>query len=181
MCFSVFPYLQMKGRSPEGDPGRSGVRCRLLLHGVILATPVKLSSRSDSGNDESPVFLIAWACSWRKWFADGTGATLLRRKSLLTFQASASPRRPNSSSNLEKSSYCRCCGCGWFNTGERSFHFSAPHSTDRRASPNPAEAGPASPEKVCARHFRQVTAERARFPDQRRGRGRHSWNPKCVC
>lgn len=32
---------------------------------------------------------------------------------------------------MEKSSYCCCYSCGRFNTGERNFHLSTPHSSAR--------------------------------------------------
>lgn len=56
-----------------------------------------------------------------------------------SLSSSAWLRWRHSSSNMEKSSYCCCYSHGRFNTGERNFHLSTPHSsprTEQHTSPN---------------------------------------------
>lgn len=65
------------------------------------------------------------------------------REKLCLVLASASLRWRHNRTNMEKSSYCCCYSHGHFNTGERNFHLSKPHSsphTEQHTSPLQAEA-----------------------------------------
>lgn len=94
---------------------------------------------------------------------------------------------------MEKSSYCCCYSHGRFNTGERNFHLSTPHSsphTEQHTSPLRAEPSIPLPQRLIrsdkifsdalpVKPRRQVTVE-LHNPDQMWSSMRYSRNLKCL-
>lgn len=95
---------------------------------------------------------------------------------------------------MEKSSYCCCYSRGCFNTGERNFHFSKPHSSPhakqhtsllrakvKRGYPAVAKAWMLIVSNALnVESQRQVTVERLRYPDKTWSSIRYFWNLKCL-
>lgn len=83
---------------------------------------------------------------------EGISAHLLTKRNYIFFKekvcsvlASDSLCWRHDRTNMEKSSYCCCYSHGRFNTGERNFHLSKPHSsphTEQHTSPLRTEAKP---------------------------------------
>lgn len=111
-----------------------------------------------------------------------TGTTFLVRKVL---SSGLGPNWRHDFSNMEKSSYCCCCSHDHFNTGERNFHLSTPHSrphTEQHTSPPKAEGkslGRLLQELLLFLHCEtEKTGEHrpASYSDQMWSSRRYSWN-----
>lgn len=89
----------------------------------------------------------------------------------------------HSRSNMEKSSYCCCYSHGRFNTGERNFHLSTPHSspdTEHHTSPVQAEVklNYSLLQKTRTTQQGSVFREQFLYPNQTSNTRRYSWNLK---